>query len=206
MHRREYGLAIASALPLVSGCSGLLASTPEQEADVAQETDNSTDHLTLSLDANVSTIGATYELSIIRGVTENHPPQLEATFTNSLDSRRRFTFGSDAPLTPQVNTTSEPALQLRTPPSDGTYEGDGCWRSSAKGWLANATTVTLAPGEHVSNRLDVLAAPNTEGERYCLPIGEFEFSETVPAYTPTSDGEREDKAGEDTLQFTVTIT
>lgn len=206
MHRREYVLAAASSLPLVSGCSSSLVSPPEQPADDAQPSSTSTDHLTLSVDANVSEIDATYDVSIIRGVTEDHPSQLEATFTNKSNSRRTFRFGSDAPLSPMVNTASDPALHLRTPPSDGTYEGDGCWRAASSGWLSDATIATLAPGEQASNRLDVLAAPNTDGERYCLPTGEFAFATTVPAYVASSEGERGDKVGEDTLQFTLTIT
>lgn len=206
MQRREYALAIASSLPLVSGCSSVLASPPEQTADNAQMSDTSTGHLTLSVDANVSGIDATYDVSIVRGVTENHPPQLEATFTNTSNSRRTFIFGSDAPLSPMPNTASDPDLHLRTPPSDGIYEGGGCWWSASSGWLSNATTATLAPGEQASNRLDVLAAPNTDGERYCLPTGEFAFADTVPAYVSTSDEGWGDKVGEDTLQFTLTIT
>lgn len=115
MHHREYVLTIASSLPLVSGCSSTLVSPPEQAADDAQTSDTSTDHLMLSVETNVSGIDATYDASIVRGVTETHPPQLEATFTNKSDSRRTFRFGSDAPLSPMATTASDSVLSRTWP-------------------------------------------------------------------------------------------
>jgi hypothetical protein len=54
----------------------------------------------------------------------------------------------------------------------------------------NATIATLQPGESTSNTLDVLAAPDVDGKRYCLPKGEFTFI---------------NKVGEGTLRFTISV-
>lgn len=207
MQRREYVLGLASALPLFSGCSGVLANKgkSEQEKHRTPDNNNSTAHLTLSIESRLTSIEAQYEVSLLGGVTQNHPPQIKAIFTNTSDSRQRFTFGSDAPLSPQPNDSPEPEIHLRTPPSDGTYEADGCWQSPSDAWLANATVATLQPGESISNKLDVLAAPDVNGEQYCLPNGTYTFIDKVPAYAPTTEAEWGDKVGEDTLRFTLTV-
>ena len=207
MKRREYVLGLASSLPLLSGCATVLANneTPKQEKSGTPDNTDSTTHLTLSIESRLTSIEAQYEVSLLRGVTQKHPPQIKATFTNTSDSRRQFMFGPKAPLSPQASDSPKPKLHLRTPPSDGTYEADGCWRSPSNAWLSNATTATLQPGESVSNRLDVLAAPNIDGDRYCLPKGNFTFINKVPAYVPTFGGDLGDKVGEGTLRFTLTV-
>lgn len=207
MKRRECVLGLVPALPLISGCSGVLTNNidPEQEASGTPERNDSTNRLLLSVESQLTSVEAQYELSLVRGVTQNHPPQINAGFTNTSNSQRQFRFGSEAPLSPQANDSPEHKLQLRNPPADGAYDADGCWRSSSDGWLMNATVATLQPGETISNTLDVLASPDVNGERYCLPTGTFTFTETTSIIASTTGVEDEENESEDTLRFTLTV-
>lgn len=206
MKRRECVLAVASTLPLVSGCAGVLTNSTdsEQRTTGTPERSDSTSHLSLSVESPLSAIDAQYELSLARGVTEEHPPQIRAVFTNTGDTEREFTFGSKAPLAPKPSDGPESKLQLRSPPADG-YDADGCWRSTSDAWLTNATVATLPPGESISNTLDVLAAPEVDGERYCLPTGTFTFTESVSLFESTTRTEDDTTRSETTLRFTLTV-
>lgn len=204
MRRREVLAGIAATVP-VAGCAGTQAlskseASPENSmshddlrAAAAFPLQSEQAGISVNITSGLTELDAEFTVGVVRGKSDSHPPQIGGVFKNTSDQTQKFSFGSDAPLSPMANDYQNAKVHLRTPPSDGKYEQDECWKSPSDVWLSNLVFAELEPGETISNRLDVLGAPDIET---CLPSGTYEFTQSVGRLDADEGG---------TLTFTVTL-
>lgn len=199
MNRRDFLTGMGVVLPIAGYASTQADSTSEQDSENGSSHEelrtatgfalqSTMDGISVEVTNKLTNIEATFTVGVVRGESKNHPPQIGGVFKNDSNQIKKFSFGSQAPLSPMGNQSPNSKIQLRTPPSTGEYKQDTCWRSQSDGWLSQMVVVKLAPGEMISNRLDVLSAPDTES---CLPSGTYKFSQPVK-YTQSGTGDRLD--------------
>ncbi|MFB6234958.1 MAG: hypothetical protein ABEH81_06900 [Halopenitus sp.] len=198
MKRRKILASIAATLPL-AGCTSMQAPSksgvsPENLRSAAEfPLQSEQAGISVNVTSDLTELDAEFTVGVVRGESDSHPPQIGGVFKNTSDKKQKFTFGSDAPLSPTADESPNPKVHLRTPPSDGEYEQDGCWKSPSNAWLSNMVLAELEPGETISNRLDVLGAPDRDT---CLPSGTYEFSQPVGRFDTEKEG---------SLIFTLTL-
>lgn len=105
--------------------------------------------------------------------TTEHPPQLRVTVTNDSDETVQVGEGRAVVF---AYVTSESG-QLTLLPADGDYPAEpDCWRlTEGIAVTEEYRTLTIEPGESVSQLVDVYGAAGGDG---CLPVGEHRFEAT----------------------------
>ncbi|WP_411966258.1 hypothetical protein [Haloferax sp. YSMS24] len=110
--------------------------------------------------------------------TDDHPPQLRVTLTNTSD--QVVEVGEGRAIFFQY--VSDDSRELIFLPAGETYPADpGCWRLDEPIAVTEEYRVeSFDPGESRSKLVDLYGAAKQEGEEEsCLPVGEFRFETTM---------------------------
>lgn len=118
--------------------------------------------------------------------TENHPPGLRVSVTNSRDDA--VTVGEARAVVFAYQSSVDGALMLL--PAGGDYPADpDCWRlTDGIAVSEEYRTRSLAPGETMAAALSLYATTAVEADA-CLPVGEYRF-ESQFALNPGKSDER----------------
>jgi hypothetical protein len=109
--------------------------------------------------------------------TEDHPPALRVTLTNTSDAP--VAVGEGRAVRFQYVVDDARILQLLPAESEYPVAEGNCWRlSEAVSTTMEYRTEELAPGETVSADVELYALPEYDG---CLPVGEFRFETRIGA-------------------------
>ncbi|KAB1189923.1 hypothetical protein GJR96_17240 [Haloferax sp. MBLA0076] len=108
--------------------------------------------------------------------TDDHPPQLRVTLTNTSDERVEVGEGR-AIFFQYVADDSRDLILL---PAGQEYPADpGCWRLDEPIAVTEEYRIeTFEPGESRSALVDLYGAARDDGEDSCLPVGEYHFETT----------------------------
>ncbi|KTG26868.1 hypothetical protein [Haloferax profundi] len=108
--------------------------------------------------------------------TDDHPPQLRVTLTNTSDERVEVGEGR-AIFFQYVGDDSRDLILL---PAGQEYPAEpGCWRLDDPIAVTEEYRIeTFEPGESKSALVDLYGAAKEDGEDSCLPVGEFRFETT----------------------------
>lgn len=106
--------------------------------------------------------------------TDEHPPRLRTTLTNTSDEQVRVGEGRAVHFEYVIDDTE--ALVL-LPPGDEYPAAPGCWRLTDDiATTEEYRTFTVDAGESSGRPVDLYARP---GEDACLPVGEYRFETTI---------------------------
>jgi len=128
-------------------------------------------------------------VEIVRdSATEDHPPQLRTTLTNTGDEP--VTVGEGRAVHFEHVTDDSGLLTLL--PGGGEYPADAdCWRlTDGIAITEEYQTFGIDAGESSSRLVDLYAMPNVDG---CLPVGEYRFETTISI---VSDGAEQRSSAE----------
>ncbi|WP_416841723.1 hypothetical protein [Haloferax sp. DFSO52] len=108
--------------------------------------------------------------------TDDHPPQLRITLTNTSDETVEVGEGR-AIFFQYVSDDSRELIFL---PAGEMYPADpGCWRLDEPIAVTEEYRIeSFDPGESRSKLVDLYGAAKEDGEESCLPVGEFRFEST----------------------------
>lgn len=128
--------------------------------------------------------------------SEDNPPQLRTTLTNTTDAPVRVGEGRAV----HFAYVSDEARQLTLLPPHGDYPARaGCWRlTEGIAITEEYQTLDIEPDEPSTRLLDLYGAPTDEDA--CLPVGEYRFETTISVLS--REGEQEASA---TWGFTVLL-
>ncbi|WP_338728674.1 hypothetical protein [Haladaptatus sp. DJG-WS-42] len=129
--------------------------------------------------------------------TEDAPPQLKVTLTNTSDEQ--LTVGEGRAIFFQYRMDDDNQLML-LPAADRYDAKPGCWRLNEPIAVTEEyRTRTVDPGVSISEKVDLYGAPEGEG---CLPVGNFHFT-TSYNVVPTESMET---AAQESAEWGFTVT
>jgi hypothetical protein len=143
--------------------------------------------LTLAAVDDAPALPVTPTVEVTKDVaTADHPPQLRVTVTNDGDETIQVGEGR-AIVFSYVTSESD---QLTLLPAEGDYPAKpDCWRlTEGIAITEEYRTVTLEPGDSVSQLVDVYGAAGGDG---CLPVGEHRFESTYTVLRGENDDDPE---------------
>ncbi|ELZ97344.1 hypothetical protein C439_18518 [Haloferax mediterranei ATCC 33500] len=124
--------------------------------------------------------------------TDEHPPQVRVTLTNTSDEAVQAGEGRDI-FFKYITDDSDELILL---PAGSEYSADpGCWRLKESLFLTQEyQMISLDPGESRSELVDLYGAAKQEGEEEtCLSVGEFSFESNFSVGASEADEKQEAK-------------
>lgn len=197
MNRRKALQAIGTViLGTTPGCTTQLHASGEQPPSTASQDPNTDDssETTDALSKPITADDIAFDVTVLQQFTNDHPAQLEVSFTNDSETRVRLSGGPILPFTgldgehqdrdarlllmPDGNDWITPTdstgdiLNVPLVPSSRT---DGCWAVEYDGMLREQSMLVdeLRPGEAVRHTYTLLDWTSES----CLAVGNYTFSE-----------------------------
>lgn len=197
MNRRKTLQAIGTVIfGTVAGCTTQLHSSGDQPSSTESQdpnTDDSTE-TTDALSRPITSDDIEFDVTVLKQFTNDHPAQLEVTFTNDSNTRLRLFGGPILPFTglngeyqerdaglllmPDENdwiTPTDSTGDILDVPLVPSSRMDGCWKVEYEGMLREQSMLVdeLLSGEAVRHTYTLLDWTNES----CLPTGNYAFSE-----------------------------